>query len=180
MMIPFRLELQNLHERMHLQVLLPSFSDIICNGGKLQYVCTGMLATVTGLQGGAHNGLGKGFGGLLGGFTIEYTKSTHRAFWNFGLVAFLVGIIYSTYVLIMLVKRKVMGEPSGPVEASKDSKEAEEEKFITAVPDLEKRLSGNGAKTESKEVKESRNNLERESRVSNGAPKEAHIGSPAF
>ena len=33
-----------------------------------------MLATVTGLQGGAHNGLGKGFGGLLGGFTIEYTK----------------------------------------------------------------------------------------------------------
>merc|ERR1719402_716148 len=119
----------------------------------------GMLATVTGLQGGAHNGLGKGFGGLLGGFTIEYTKSTHRAFWNFGLVAFLVGVIYSAYVLIMLVKRKVTGKPSGPaVETSKDGKtgEPEEENFLTAVPvDLEKRLSGNGAaKTESKEVKE--------------------------
>merc|ERR1719369_780353 len=38
----------------------------------------GMLATLTGLEGGAHNGLGKGFGGLLGGFTIEYTKSTHK------------------------------------------------------------------------------------------------------
>ena len=38
----------------------------------------GLLATLTGLEGGAHNGLGKGFGGLLGGFTIEYTKSTHK------------------------------------------------------------------------------------------------------
>ena len=55
-----------------------------------------------------------------------------------------------------------------------------EENFLTAVPDLEKRLSGNGAATnESKEVKEVKNNLEREGRV-NGAPKEAHIGSPAF
>ena len=146
----------------------------------------GMLATVTGLQGGAHNGLGKGFGGLLGGFTIEYTKSTHRAFWNFGLVAFLVGIIYSAYVLIMLVKRKVTGEPSGPaVEASRDSKEPEEEKFLTAVPvpvpDLEKRLSGNGAaKAEPKEAKEVANKVEREATRVNGAPKEAHIGSPAF
>merc|ERR1719341_2747495 len=146
----------------------------------------GMLATVTGLQGGAHNGLGKGFGGLLGGFTIEYTKSTHRAFWNFGLVAFLVGIIYSAYVLIMLVKRKVTGEPSGPaVEASRDSKEPEEEKFLTAVPlpvpDLEKSLSGNGAaKAEPKEAKEVANKVERGATRVNGAPKEAHIGSPAF
>ena len=143
-----------------------------------------MLATVTGLQGGAHNGLGKGFGGLLGGFTIEYTKSTHRAFWNFGLVAFLVGVIYSAYVLIMLVKRKVMG---GPVETSKEPKSPEEETFDIEVkvfqgpvPDLEKRLSGNGVKTESKEMKESKNAMEREARVNNGAPKEAQIGSPAF
>ena len=149
-----------------------------------------MLATVTGLQGGAHNGLGKGFGGLLGGFTIEYTKSTHRAFWNFGLVAFLVGVIYSAYVLIMMIKRKVTGESSEPVAASKDPKkpEPEEEKFITAVPDLEKMLpgnndngNGNGAKTgnESKEMKDSLNNMEREARV-NGAPKEAQIESPAL
>ena len=141
-----------------------------------------MLATVTGLQGGAHNGLGKGFGGLLGGFTIEYTKSTHRAFWNFGLVAFLVGVIYSAYILFMFVKRKVSGEASRPaVETSKDSKEAEEEKFITAVPDLEKRLSGNGAaKTESKEVKEEKKKREGEANGMNRVPTEAHIGSPAF
>ena len=112
----------------------------------------GMVATLTGLQGGAHNGLGKvglqpltqipeisdifkisenheiseipeilksmrsssysrfqGFGGLLGGFTIEYTKSTHRAFWNFGLVAFICGSVYSLYVLVMMLVRRRKG-----------------------------------------------------------------------
>ena len=185
-MVPFRLELQNLQKLTHLQVP-PSSQSSFTHCAQNNFP-TGMLATVTGLQGGAHNGLGKGFGGLLGGFTIEYTKSTHRAFWNFGLVAFLVGVIYSAYVLIMMIKRKVTGESSEPVAASKDPKkpEPEEEKFITAVPDLEKMLpgngnNGNGAKTgnESKEMKDSLNNMEREARV-NGAPKEAQIESPAL
>ena len=37
-----------------------------------------MLATLTGLQGGAHYGFGKGCGGLLGGIAIDATKSTHK------------------------------------------------------------------------------------------------------
>merc|ERR1712002_667772 len=59
---------------------------------------SGMLATLTGLQGGAHNGLGKGFGGLLGGFFIESTKSTHKAFWFFGIVSALFGGLYSIFI----------------------------------------------------------------------------------
>merc|ERR1719167_113503 len=61
----------------------------------------GMLATVTGLQGGAHNGLGKGFGGLLGGITIETTKSTHRAFWLFGVVCAAVSFVYICLISIL-------------------------------------------------------------------------------
>eukprot|EP00092_Neocalanus_flemingeri_P035258 GFUD01038362.1.p1 GENE.GFUD01038362.1~~GFUD01038362.1.p1 ORF type:complete len:656 (-),score=158.45 GFUD01038362.1:44-2011(-) len=66
----------------------------------------GMLATLTGLEGGAHNGLGKGFGGLLGGFTIEYTKSTHKAFWLFGIISAIFGVIYTVFVSIFLVRKK--------------------------------------------------------------------------
>merc|ERR1719347_846286 len=97
----------------------------------------GMLATVTGLQGGAHNGLGKGFGGLLGGFTIEYTKSTHRAFWNFGLVAFLVSIIYSAYTLIVLLRgNRMAGRSQGVGSSSPPPPKADEEmSFIEKKPD---------------------------------------------
>merc|ERR1712115_111599 len=66
----------------------------------------GMLATLTGLQGGAHNGLGKGFGGLIGGFTIEYTKSTHKAFWFFGIASGVIGVVYSGFVAAFLIKKK--------------------------------------------------------------------------
>jgi len=66
----------------------------------------GLLATLTGLEGGAHNGLGKGLGGLLGGFTIEYTKSTHMAFWLFGIVSAIFGAIYSIFVGVFLFTKK--------------------------------------------------------------------------
>merc|ERR1712128_135559 len=66
----------------------------------------GLLATLTGLEGGAHNGLGKGFGGLLGGFTIEYTKSTHKAFWLFGIISAIFCGIYSVFVSIFLLRKK--------------------------------------------------------------------------
>jgi len=66
----------------------------------------GMLATLTGLEGGAHNGLGKGFGGLLGGFTIEYTKSTHKAFWFFGIASGSLGLVYSAFVGLFLIRKK--------------------------------------------------------------------------
>ena len=69
----------------------------------------GMLATVTGLQGGAHNGLGKGFGGLLGGITIETTKSTHRAFWLFGVVCAAVSFVYICLISILAFKDRKSG-----------------------------------------------------------------------
>ena len=68
-----------------------------------------MLATVTGLQGGAHNGLGKGFGGLLGGITIETTKSTHRAFWLFGIVCAGISVLYISITSIITFKHRKDG-----------------------------------------------------------------------
>ena len=70
----------------------------------------------------------------------------------------------------MVIKRKVTGVPSQPVdESEEDPKKAEAESFI---PDVEK----NGAK-DSKETKENKNKERKESRL-NGT--EAQIGSPAF
>merc|ERR1711874_584689 len=48
----------------------------------------------------------KGFGGLLGGFTIEYTKSTHMAFWLFGIVSAFFGAIYSVFVAVFLITKR--------------------------------------------------------------------------
>jgi len=102
-----------------------------------QHAPPGMLATLTGLQGGAHNGLGKGFGGLMGGFTIEYTKSTHRAFWNFGIAAFAGGAIYMVYTLIVLLRGKRMaGRSQGVGSSSPPPPKADEEmSFIEKKPD---------------------------------------------
>ena len=72
----------------------------------LPHTDLGMLATVTGLQGGAHNGLGKGFGGLLGGITIETTKSTHRAFWLFGVVCAAISLGYIILISVLAFNRK--------------------------------------------------------------------------
>lgn len=69
----------------------------------------GMLATVTGLQGGAHNGLGKGFGGLLGGITIETTKSTHRAFWLFGVVCAAISLAYILLISVLAFNKRKGG-----------------------------------------------------------------------
>jgi len=68
----------------------------------------GLLATLTGLKGGSHDGFGKGFGGLLGGILITYTRSTHRAFWNFGVMAFVLSIVYASFVSLFMVKRYKM------------------------------------------------------------------------
>ena len=58
----------------------------------------GALATLMGITGGAHNGLGKGLGGLIGGVIIEITKNTKMAFWYFGLAAFACGSMYGVVV----------------------------------------------------------------------------------
>lgn len=89
---------------------LEAFTFFILQVGAAKFIREhapeGMLATLTGLEGGAHNGLGKGFGGLLGGFTIEYTKSTHKAFWFFGIASGVIGVVYSGFVAAFLIKKK--------------------------------------------------------------------------
>ena len=100
----------------------------------LPHTDLGMLATVTGLQGGAHNGLGKGFGGLLGGITIETTKSTHRAFWLFGVVCAAISLGYIILISVLAFNRKKGGAKPGDdtraqnPESSKPMKEESYEK----------------------------------------------------
>jgi len=107
----------------------------------------GLLATLTGLEGGAHNGLGKGFGGLLGGFTIEYTKSTHKAFWLFGIISAIFGGIYTIFVSIFLLTKKKTarkqdygkgdGQDSEKADSLNEGKEKaqEMESFLEKQPD---------------------------------------------
>merc|ERR1712080_364158 len=96
----------------------------------------GMLATLTGLQGGAHNGLGKGFGGLIGGFTIEYTKSTHKAFWYFGITALISGTIYAIFVIVGLLIAKFNGDKSKTPAPSATAPADEELNFIERKPEI--------------------------------------------
>ena len=105
-----------------------------------------MLATVTGLQGGAHNGLGKGFGGLLGGITIETTKSTHKAFWLFGVVCAGISVIYISIISFIAFKhrndegekkevnRRIKREHSDE-EMEKESYEKNEEQNVAKNPE---------------------------------------------
>ena len=85
------------------------FSPVVPPDNYHLVTSTGMLATVTGLQGGAHNGLGKGFGGLLGGITIETTKSTHKAFWLFGVVCLGISVVYISIISIIYFKHRKDG-----------------------------------------------------------------------
>ena len=86
-----------------------------------------MLATVTGLQGGAHNGLGKGFGGLLGGITIQTWQSTHKAFWLFGVVCAGIAVIYISIISIIAFKRR--NEKGGKKEAIRRIKRDSDEEI---------------------------------------------------
>jgi len=101
----------------------------------------GLLATLTGLEGGAHNGLGKGFGGLLGGFTIEYTKSTHKAFWLFGIISAIFCGIYSVFVSIFLLRKKKNARNQDQSDKVREGgvgkeKAQEVESFLEKNPDL--------------------------------------------
>jgi len=89
----------------------------------------GLLATLSGLKGGCHDGFGKGLGGLLGGVMIEVTKSTHRAFWYFGVTAFVTSVIYAAFVSLFMVKQKMVKSRNAsrvetqPVEPNPEGKE---------------------------------------------------------
>ena len=84
-----------------------------------------MLATLTGLQGGAHNGLGKGFGGLLGGFTIASTHSTHKAFRYFGFTCAGVSVFYTISVIILIIRRRRRSSTKERRHSNGDGQESE-------------------------------------------------------
>ena len=105
----------------HLQVASAKFAR--------DYSPPGALATLTGITGGAHNGLGKGLGGLLGGFIIEMTKNTKMAFWYFGLFAFGCGAVYGIIVNVM---RYLVREPPRPL--AQDMTQ-ENSRFESEIPD---------------------------------------------
>ena len=104
-----------------------------------------MLATVTGLQGGAHNGLGKGFGGLLGGFTIEYTKSTHKAFRLFGFSCAAISILYIFIAIFLMIKnRKSRPNRNGDGQEDKEHKDTPQD----VIHEAEKLLQNNAIEAE--------------------------------
>ena len=105
------------------------------------YSPPGALATLTGITGGAHNGLGKGLGGLLGGVIIEMTKNTKTAFWYFGLGALSIGGLYGVLVNAM---RFCGRKPPGPVPqtvANDNSNDDDDEKI---KPFIGTRSEGDG------------------------------------
>eukprot|EP00094_Tigriopus_californicus_P006517 TCALIF_06275-PA protein Name:"Similar to mfsd6b Major facilitator superfamily domain-containing protein 6-B (Danio rerio)" AED:0.12 eAED:0.12 QI:0/0.6/0.5/0.66/0.8/0.66/6/102/512 len=57
----------------------------------------GLLATLNGLVGGLHYGMGKGMGSLLGGAIIASSGSTAFAFRLFGIASAIFGVMYVVY-----------------------------------------------------------------------------------
>ena len=107
----------------------------------------GALATLTGITGGAHNGLGKGLGGLVGGVIIDTTKNTKTAWWYFGLFAFGFGGLYGGFVNLMRLcgrKPPVTKKDRGHDDSSEDVENIE--------PLMVARSEGDGGGTEA-EVK---------------------------
>ena len=100
----------------------------------------GTLAVLTGLYGGAHNGFGKGMGGLIGGIIIDSTKSTKTAFFCFGMGAFAVGVLWIliAYPLFYCRKKKNNLKPK------EDPAVTEKENGIVQEPFLDKRTTGDG------------------------------------
>ena len=98
----------------------------------------GTLATLTGLYGGAHNGFGKGCGGLIGGIFIEQTKSTHKAFRYFGIAAASFAALFTLFSIVDAWRKR--GAPqSGVKKAGVDrSGDGEEE----STEDTDKKQEG--------------------------------------
>ena len=117
----------------------------------------GNLATLTGITGGAHNGLGKGLGGLIGGVIIEITKNTKMAFWYFGLFAFVCGGLYG--VLVNALRACVRKPPkpvqkSGELEAEAGAGTHEEADTVEPLMDARTEADGDGAEAEEKKSKD--------------------------
>lgn len=57
----------------------------------------GLLATFNGIAGGLHYGIGRGCGGLIGGYLISVTGDIALVFRMFGVVSAVCGVIYLSY-----------------------------------------------------------------------------------
>ena len=121
----------------HLQVASAKFVK--------DYSPPGALATLTGITGGAHNGLGKGLGGLIGGVIIEITKNTKMAFWYFGLFAFASGCLYGVVVNSL---RFCVRKPPKPVNQETSEAKDDPEKI---EPLMNKRSEADGGRDGSQE-----------------------------
>ena len=107
----------------------------------------GLLATLNGLVGGLHYGLGKGTGSLVGGALIASFGSTAYAFRIFGLIALVCGLLYTFYAYVILrccLGDKTMGEVQQKEEPERDDENAEKDGFLSenlvqfgGVPTLE-------------------------------------------
>ena len=108
----------------------------------------GALATLTGITGGAHNGLGKGLGGLVGGVIIDTTKNTKTAWWYFGLFAFGFGGLYGGFVNLLRICGRQPPKPQKPREEVDSSEDVEK-----IEPLMNPRCEGDGgdAETETKQ-----------------------------
>ena len=105
------------------------------------YAPPGALATLTGITGGAHNGLGKGLGGLVGGVIIDSTKNTKTAWWYFGLFAFGFGGLYGGFVNLLRLCGK---QPPKPVTQKDRGQEDSSEDVENIEPLMVARSEGDG------------------------------------
>ena len=88
----------------------------------------GLLATLNGIAGGVHYGMGKGCGSLVGGYLISVTGNTALVYRYFGVFAAVCGLIYFIYEFLLVRICRIQTE-------TQDSGKDQEE---NAKPFLEK------------------------------------------
>ncbi|XP_023340878.1 uncharacterized protein LOC111710915 isoform X2 [Eurytemora carolleeae] len=131
---------------------LEVFTFFFLQVGAAEFIRTrapeGLLGTLSGLKGGCHDGFGRGFGGLVGGVLIESTKSTHKAFWYFGVSAFVCSILFASFVSLFMVKKNI-------VKRNKSRNSSKEEKDKVGEKDDEiKSFLGNEGDVELKNMRD--------------------------
>jgi hypothetical protein len=113
----------------------------------------GALALLTGLYGGAHNGFGKGMGGLIGGIIIDSTKSTKTAFFCFGIGAFVMGVVW----FVLAWSFKLCNKKKNTLKPKCSEEDIKNGEVIAKEPFLVEREIGDGV--ELTEVAEDENQL---------------------
>ena len=95
----------------------------------------GLLATFNGIAGGLHYGIGRGCGGLIGGYLISLTGDIALVFRLFGVVSALCGVIYLSYEYCV---KKLLSCCS----ATTKEPQIKEEKVVSDSKELEKPFIG--------------------------------------